>query len=43
MRILDEASQLRAYSRELEEKSRSLEPPPPSCAPPTSSSRAWTG
>ena len=25
MRILDEASQLRAYSRELEEKSRSLQ------------------
>jgi hypothetical protein len=32
MNILDEASQVRAYSRELEEKSRALRPPPPSCA-----------
>ena len=37
LRILDEASQLRAYSRALEEKSLSLERRPPSCAPPTSS------
>ena len=37
MRILDEASQLRAYSHALEEKSQRSKARPPSCAPPTSS------
>ncbi len=42
--MLDEASQVIAYSHELEQKSQELDArPPPSCAPPTSGCRSSTG
>ena len=43
MNILDEASQVRAYSRKLEEKSQALQAATEDCAPPTSACRNSTG